>query len=351
MLGVMHAHSLSHAIELQNAVAYGLTAGLYTQNPDDLALWLDRVQAGNLYVNRGITGAIVQRQPFGGWKRSSVGAGTKAGGPNYLIGLGRLAADGGRAVVDAAPAGPRLPHRGADRGGAALAGLRRVRLAAPGGAVGCRRLGPRVRPGAGCLRPRRRAQPVPVPAGAGGPAGDGRRHVAGAAARRGGGRAHPLRVHPEHAGRAARRGAPGAGRARHPRLGRDRRAVARADVGRVAPAAGAAHRLAASRVASLHAPWPPRWTATRTSPSTRTRSRPPAGSSCSRSCTSSRSRSPRTASATPTPGAPPSSDAREGTDATLSAKECRGKVQLVPSRGSYFSARVNVSAVTFPAAS
>ncbi|WP_194396673.1 proline dehydrogenase family protein [Microbacterium atlanticum] len=89
VLGIMHATSLSHAIELQNAVAYGLTAGLYTQHPDDLAMWLDRVEAGNLYVNRGITGAIVQRQPFGGWKRSSVGAGAKAGGPNYLIGLGR----------------------------------------------------------------------------------------------------------------------------------------------------------------------------------------------------------------------------------------------------------------------
>ncbi|WP_448655559.1 proline dehydrogenase family protein [Microbacterium lacticum] len=88
MLGVMHAASLEEAIELQNAVAYGLTAGLYTQDPDDLARWLDGVEAGNLYVNRGITGAIVQRQPFGGWKRSSVGAGTKAGGPNYLIGLG-----------------------------------------------------------------------------------------------------------------------------------------------------------------------------------------------------------------------------------------------------------------------
>ena len=43
-------------IELQNAVAYGLTAGLYTQNPDDLAVWLAGVEAGNLYVNRGITG-------------------------------------------------------------------------------------------------------------------------------------------------------------------------------------------------------------------------------------------------------------------------------------------------------
>lgn len=88
MLGVMHASSLAEAIELQNAVAYGLTAGLYTQDPADLELWLDGVQAGNLYVNRGITGAIVQRQPFGGWKRSSVGAGTKAGGPHYLVGLG-----------------------------------------------------------------------------------------------------------------------------------------------------------------------------------------------------------------------------------------------------------------------
>ena len=88
MLGVMHASSLAEAIDLQNAVAYGLTAGLHTQDPGDLAQWLDGVQAGNLYVNRGITGAIVQRQPFGGWKRSSVGAGTKAGGPNYLVGLG-----------------------------------------------------------------------------------------------------------------------------------------------------------------------------------------------------------------------------------------------------------------------
>lgn len=88
VLGIMHASTLERAVELQNAVAYGLTAGLHTQDPGDLAYWLDRVQAGNLYVNRGITGAIVQRQPFGGWKRSSVGAGAKAGGPNYLIGLG-----------------------------------------------------------------------------------------------------------------------------------------------------------------------------------------------------------------------------------------------------------------------
>lgn len=88
MLGVMHAPTLARAVEMQNAVSYGLTAGLHTQDPEELAFWLGRVQAGNLYVNRGITGAIVQRQPFGGWKRSSVGPGAKAGGPNYLIGLG-----------------------------------------------------------------------------------------------------------------------------------------------------------------------------------------------------------------------------------------------------------------------
>lgn len=88
VLGVMTAPTLTAAIQMQNAVAYGLTAGLYTQNPDDLRQWLDQIEAGNLYVNRGITGAIVRRQPFGGWKRSSVGPGGKAGGPNYLVGLG-----------------------------------------------------------------------------------------------------------------------------------------------------------------------------------------------------------------------------------------------------------------------
>jgi RHH-type proline utilization regulon transcriptional repressor/proline dehydrogenase/delta 1-pyrroline-5-carboxylate dehydrogenase len=87
VLGLMTADSLDHAIELQNATPYGLTAGLFSLDPGELARWCEGVEAGNLYVNRGITGAIVRRQPFGGWKRSSVGAGTKAGGPNYLVGL------------------------------------------------------------------------------------------------------------------------------------------------------------------------------------------------------------------------------------------------------------------------
>ena len=96
VLGIMTARTLDEAIRYQNAIEYGLTAGLHSLDSDELALWLDTVEAGNLYVNRGITGAIVRRQPFGGWKRSSVGAGTKAGGPNYLIGLGGWQADQGR---------------------------------------------------------------------------------------------------------------------------------------------------------------------------------------------------------------------------------------------------------------
>ncbi|MET0783169.1 MAG: aldehyde dehydrogenase family protein, partial [Leifsonia flava] len=95
VLGVMHAATLTEAIRLTNAIDYGLTSGLHTQDPDDLAEWLDTVEAGNLYVNRGITGAIVQRQPFGGWKRSAVGAGAKAGGPNYLLTLGSWLPDTG----------------------------------------------------------------------------------------------------------------------------------------------------------------------------------------------------------------------------------------------------------------
>jgi RHH-type proline utilization regulon transcriptional repressor/proline dehydrogenase/delta 1-pyrroline-5-carboxylate dehydrogenase len=84
----MTAATLEEAIELQNASPYGLTAGIHSLDPREVEEWTDTVQAGNLYVNRGITGAIVQRQPFGGWKRSSVGTGAKAGGPNYLYTLG-----------------------------------------------------------------------------------------------------------------------------------------------------------------------------------------------------------------------------------------------------------------------
>jgi RHH-type proline utilization regulon transcriptional repressor/proline dehydrogenase/delta 1-pyrroline-5-carboxylate dehydrogenase len=88
VLGIMTAATLDEAIALQNAVEFGLTAGIHSLDTAEVARWLDTVQAGNLYVNRGITGAIVRRQPFGGWKRSAVGPGAKAGGPNYVASLG-----------------------------------------------------------------------------------------------------------------------------------------------------------------------------------------------------------------------------------------------------------------------
>ncbi|HEX3804710.1 MAG TPA: bifunctional proline dehydrogenase/L-glutamate gamma-semialdehyde dehydrogenase [Solirubrobacteraceae bacterium] len=91
VLGLMRAADLDEAITLQNQPAYGLTAGLQSLDPAEIAIWRERVQAGNLYVNRHITGAIVRRQPFGGWKRSVIGPAAKAGGPNYVASLGTWA--------------------------------------------------------------------------------------------------------------------------------------------------------------------------------------------------------------------------------------------------------------------
>ncbi len=88
VLGIMTAATLDEAIELQNAVDFGLTAGLHSLDEEEIDYWLKRVEAGNVYINRHITGAIVQRQAFGGWKRSAVGPGAKAGGPNYVAQLG-----------------------------------------------------------------------------------------------------------------------------------------------------------------------------------------------------------------------------------------------------------------------
>ncbi|EEH63246.1 aldehyde dehydrogenase (NAD) family protein [Gleimia coleocanis DSM 15436] len=92
LLGIMRVDTLEEAIMAQNLTHYGLTAGLHSLDAEEINLWLNNVEAGNVYVNRGITGAIVQRQPFGGWKRSVVGEGAKAGGPNYLFGFGEFTA-------------------------------------------------------------------------------------------------------------------------------------------------------------------------------------------------------------------------------------------------------------------
>lgn len=88
ILGLMSAPSLTEAIDIANSSAFGLTGGIHSLDPAEVQMWASTIEVGNGYVNRPITGAIVQRQPFGGWKRSSVGPGKKAGGPNYLLQLG-----------------------------------------------------------------------------------------------------------------------------------------------------------------------------------------------------------------------------------------------------------------------
>ena len=89
VLGLIHADSLEDAVRIQNGTDFGLTGGLHSLDRAEIDYWLDNVEVGNAYVNRGTTGAIVQRQPFGGWKRSTIGPGAKAGGPNYVAQLGR----------------------------------------------------------------------------------------------------------------------------------------------------------------------------------------------------------------------------------------------------------------------
>ncbi len=65
------------------AVAYGLTGGVYSRAPSHVRAAIHGFRVGNLYINRGITGAMVGRQPFGGFKHS--GTGSRAGGPDYLL--------------------------------------------------------------------------------------------------------------------------------------------------------------------------------------------------------------------------------------------------------------------------
>jgi RHH-type proline utilization regulon transcriptional repressor/proline dehydrogenase/delta 1-pyrroline-5-carboxylate dehydrogenase len=87
LLGIIPVDDLDEAIALQNAIPFGLTGGIHTLDPAEVDLWLAGVEVGNAYVNRHTTGAIVRRQPFGGWKRSVVGPAAKAGGPGYVLSL------------------------------------------------------------------------------------------------------------------------------------------------------------------------------------------------------------------------------------------------------------------------
>ena len=84
VLGLIRVDSFEQAIEIQNSSEFGLTGGLHSLDPREIEIWRERVEVGNAYINRSTTGAIVRRQPFGGWKDSCVGPGPKAGGPNYV---------------------------------------------------------------------------------------------------------------------------------------------------------------------------------------------------------------------------------------------------------------------------
>jgi RHH-type proline utilization regulon transcriptional repressor/proline dehydrogenase/delta 1-pyrroline-5-carboxylate dehydrogenase len=82
VLAVFRARDFRHAVELANGTPYALTAGVFSRSPAHLHEAEAALQAGNVYLNRGITGALVCRQPFGGYRMSGIGS--KTGGPDYL---------------------------------------------------------------------------------------------------------------------------------------------------------------------------------------------------------------------------------------------------------------------------
>jgi RHH-type proline utilization regulon transcriptional repressor/proline dehydrogenase/delta 1-pyrroline-5-carboxylate dehydrogenase len=83
VLTVFAARDFSHALEVANTSEFALTGAVYSRSPRHLQRARGEFRVGNLYLNRPCTGALVGRQPFGGFKMS--GAGTKAGGPGYLL--------------------------------------------------------------------------------------------------------------------------------------------------------------------------------------------------------------------------------------------------------------------------
>ncbi len=82
VLAMMKAKDLDQALQIANSVEYGLTGGLFSRSPAHIAKVREEMECGNLYINRGITGAMVDRHPFGGFKMSGIGS--KTGGPDYL---------------------------------------------------------------------------------------------------------------------------------------------------------------------------------------------------------------------------------------------------------------------------
>jgi RHH-type proline utilization regulon transcriptional repressor/proline dehydrogenase/delta 1-pyrroline-5-carboxylate dehydrogenase len=83
VLAVLKARDLTEALAIANGTPFALTGGLYSRSPQHIARVKREFRVGNLYINRKITGALVGRQPFGGFKLSGIGS--KAGGPDYLL--------------------------------------------------------------------------------------------------------------------------------------------------------------------------------------------------------------------------------------------------------------------------
>jgi RHH-type proline utilization regulon transcriptional repressor/proline dehydrogenase/delta 1-pyrroline-5-carboxylate dehydrogenase len=83
VVAVIRVQDFQEALEVANGTNYALTGGLYSRTPSHIERAQEEFEVGNLYINRTITGAIVARQPFGGFKLSGVGS--KAGGPDYLL--------------------------------------------------------------------------------------------------------------------------------------------------------------------------------------------------------------------------------------------------------------------------
>jgi len=83
VLSIMRAGDFDEALALADSTPFALTGGVFSRSPDHLRMARLRFRVGNLYLNRGITGALVGRQPFGGFGMSGIGS--KAGGPDYLL--------------------------------------------------------------------------------------------------------------------------------------------------------------------------------------------------------------------------------------------------------------------------
>src|SRR5690606_6208012 len=107
ILSVMSANGLAQALELVHQTPYGLTSGIQSLDPVECRRFADGVDAGNVYVNHPITGAIVGRRPFGGGRSSGCGPGAKAGGPNFVSQFSTIPARRQRVQAPALSRGPR----------------------------------------------------------------------------------------------------------------------------------------------------------------------------------------------------------------------------------------------------